>query len=157
MAFEAQRTLSRPEAPFAQKEPDVQNDPGFIRFQQTHFAPGGESYPEYLVWWWLTHKAGAVEYEDFQMYVVIGPFIPDVIISPPITDRRMWLEVYGVAFHTAPVRRGPESLAMDIMRREFALANDFEFIRVSDEDLVSRLDYTMSNAVAGREIRQFAA
>jgi len=159
MALEYQNVLSLPESPFAQKLPDYQQDPGFLRFQATHFAPGGETYPEYLVWWWLVYKAKAVEFEDFQMYVRIaeGAFIPDCIISTPLVTKRTWLEVYGEAFHSRPVRRGPETLAFDKIRREFALANGFEFIRLSDVDVVNRLDYTMRNALAGREIRQFAA
>lgn len=161
MALRIRRTLPLPEQRFRDRlAGNYLHDPGFLAFQKTHGT--GATYPEYLVWFWLTKKAGAEEYRDFYYQLsfgggrtMAGGLVADFIINPPITVRQTWLEVYGVAFHTSPVRRGPESLAADRIRREFALGNHFDFVRVLDTDLVNRLDYTMRAAIVGVEIGAF--
>ena len=132
-------------------------DAGFLDFQATHPAA---SYPEYLVFWWLTQH-GYEEYRDFIYQFAIGGGRTQAggLIADFMLDfthpRRTILEVYGVAFHSDPVHRGYESIAQDILRKEIWEHLGFTFVRVKDTDVIDRLDYVMQHAVVGEEIAQF--
>lgn len=137
--------------------PNLQ-EAGFLVWQARH--PGG-TYPEYLVYWWLTVKQRYVEYADFWYQAsfgggrtIKGGLIADYLLTFT-RPKRTWLEVYGVAYHTSPVHRGPESLAADIIRKKFAEKEKLQFIRCKDTDLLQRLDVTMRAAVNGHEIGDF--
>lgn len=159
MALEPLKAITRPEPPFQGKEPSYQEDPGYLAFQAEH---GLATYPEYLVYWWLTTKRGYEEFRDFWYQVSFGGgrqerggMIADFVLSESITSRRTVLEVMGQAFHTRPVYRAAETLAMDVMRKAIYESLGFEYVRVLDTDLVDRLDYTMSRAILGIEIAAF--
>lgn len=142
--------------PIKVRRPDNLQDPKFLAFKNRYPLA---SYPEFLVFWWLEDH-GYHEFDDFWYQVDFiggrgarGGLVADFLLE--FTNPRTILEVYGVVFHTAPVRRGPQTLADDIIRKAFYEAKGFRFIRCRDTDLVNRLDYVMRAAVNGIEIGVF--
>ena len=116
---------------------------------------GGGSYPEYLAWKWLRDK-GYKPGVDFQFQssyfggrLDLGGLVADFVIdvlTPPLIIR-----VHGEYWHTLPGRK-----TRDFFEKIQLLEHGFEVVDVWEDDLLSKLDFTMSQALKGQNLREAA-
>lgn len=114
---------------------------------------GGGSYPEYLVWKWLRDK-GYQPGVDFQFQssyfggrMDLGGLVADFVIdalTPPLIIR-----VQGEYWHQLPGRR-----ARDFYEMVQLIEHGFQVVDVWEDDLRTRLDFAMNQALKGVSLRE---
>jgi len=122
---------------------------------QKRRAPNGP-YPEFVAYDWLEHQ-GFEEFRDFYYQVPIGGgrtvrggFVIDFVFKPSIAGVETAAEVYGSAFHTAPVFgnaaeiKGVDRIKRDMMERNFSAV-----VYISEAVLLSNPTRAMTLGLMG--------
>jgi len=116
---------------------------------------GGGTYPEFLVWKWLRDKGYQPDI-DFRFQssffggrLDLGGLVADFVIDaqiPPLVIR-----VQGDYWHRLPGRA-----ARDFFEMVRLLELGFSVVDVWEDDLMTRLDFTMNEAMKGHSLREAA-
>lgn len=136
-------------------EPDIEvptEDTAELKFARWHAQWAG-TYPEFLVFEYLEEEANLVSGTDFifQSSQMGGRQVAGgSVVDFEVMSHQVFIRVQGVFFHVGD----PQVEGRDIMSKAaIESATGWEVVDVFENDLYERRDYTVAQALLGRQVQ----